>query len=106
VTASALEALQMESRPEPPRQPSMPLMIVWVFLCLAMWGWAIIGTLIVVIGALHFAVDPNGDYISIEGATTQEKLKHLAIAGLLGAVGITFVCLRHLGYLRLGDRKP
>jgi hypothetical protein len=106
VTAAALEASQMDSRPDPPRQPSMPVMIVWVLLCFWMWGWAIIGTMYIVIGTLYFTVAPIGDYISIEGATTQEKLRNMAIAGLLGAVGITFVCLHRLGYLRFGDRKP
>ena len=96
----------MEPSPKPHRQPSMALMILGLCVVLLMWGWAIIGNLYVAIGALHFLVDPEGRFTSIQGATTREKLVNMAIAGFFGAVGLAFLCVRRLGYLRFGDRKP
>jgi hypothetical protein len=101
-----LEIMPMEPSPKPHRQPSMALMILGLCVVLLMWGWAIIGNLYVAIGALHFLVDPEGRFTSIQGATTREKLVNMAIAGFFGAVGLAFLCVRRLGYLRFGDRKP
>lgn len=88
------------------RQPSMTAMIAGLCLWFLMWAWTIIGTAYVVIGALYFALDPEGHYISIQGDTMREKLVNMAIAGSFGAVGILYLCLRRLGYLRFGDRTP
>jgi hypothetical protein len=95
-----------EHKSTPKRQPSMAAMVAGLCLWFVMWAWTIIGTVYVVIGALYFALDPDGHYISIQGDTTREKLVNMAIVGSLGAVGILFLCLRRLGYLRLGDRIP
>jgi hypothetical protein len=39
------------------RQPPAVMLLQWWALCVGMWGWAIIGPLFVVLGALSFFLD-------------------------------------------------
>lgn len=92
----------MESNSSPRDRPSMAGRIVWVFFSFVMWGWAILGPLAVLIGTLSFFTD----VVSIEGATTNEKLKNLGLIAFLGMVGLSFVWLRRAGFLKFGDESP
>jgi hypothetical protein len=76
-------------RSMPPIVPSL----LWVFLWLAMWCWAIAGPLCVVLGILSYFVD-LGDVLAMPGRDA------LSVGGVLGGVGLSFVWLRMRGYLK------
>jgi hypothetical protein len=82
-----------------PHSPSMTARVVWLLFSFAMYAWAILGPLSIVIGTLSFFVEG----VNFEGATPEEKLKNMGVAGILGAVGIGFAWLRWAGFLVFGD---
>lgn len=77
-------------------------MIVWLLLTFVMWGWAIIGPVYLLFGAIYFLLD--ADWVSIPGPTAEDKLANLGVAAFLGAVGISFAWLRWRKYLKFADR--
>lgn len=95
-----------DTNPGPRRTPSIGSMIVWVFLCFAMWAWAIIGPFTLVFGTLSYLEVPFFQSMSLPGDTAGEKLNYLGMTTILGAVGISFVWLRCRGYLKFGDCNP
>jgi hypothetical protein len=76
----------------PPVLPSL----LWALLCLAMWFWAIIGPLCVVLGVAAYFVD-------LSGVLSIPRPQALTLGSVLGFVGITFVWLRRQGYIRFGE---
>jgi hypothetical protein len=81
-----------------PLQRSLPPLVpslLWVFLSLVMWFWAIIGPLYVVLGILSYLVDLR-DVFPFPGRQA------LSLGGFLGAVGISSVWLRMRGYIKFG----
>jgi hypothetical protein len=95
----------MEPKSTRPPKPSMVRLILWTFLWLVMWGWAIIGPLFVVMACVSFFVDlsPYVDMTLFNGApvrTPQQKAIFLTVGALMGVVGIGFVWLYHRGYLK------
>lgn len=86
----------------PAKSPSMAARTVWVFFSFAMYAWAIIGPLSLVIGTLSFFTD----LVSFEGATMAEKLKNMGLVAILGVVGLSFVWLRRAGFLKFGGESP
>jgi hypothetical protein len=77
----------------PPIGPSL----LWVFLCLVMWFWAIAGPLCVMLAVASYIVDLRGA-LEFPGG----EVEALSVGSVLGAVGITFVWLRMRGYIKFG----
>jgi hypothetical protein len=105
---------QVKSRQQP-GEPSVILLFLWALVCLAMWFWAIVGPLFVVLGALSFFLDLGAFGIDISGfggepvRTTGQKLTFMAVGAIGAIVGIAFLWLRRCGWLRYGppeDRPP
>ena len=93
----------MDSTFDVRRRPSLAAMIVWVLLCFAMWAWAIMMPLIIMLGVVDMLFHP--EWLSVNlGATDDERLRNLSSAGVLAAVGLAFVVLRLRGHIRFGDR--
>ena len=89
---------------KPPPEPSVVKLLLWTFLWLAMWFWAIIGPLFVVAAVISFFIDisPIVD-LNLFGEpvrTTVQKVEFLALGAVLGFVGIGFLLLRRRGYLK------
>ena len=79
-------------RKMPPVGPSL----LWVFLCLVMWFWAITGPVCVLLAVASYHVDLR-DVLEFPGG----RVEALSVGIVLGAVGISFVWLRMRGYIRL-----
>lgn len=93
---ACLKTKDHSERSMPPIVPSL----LWVFLWLAMWFWAIVGPFCVVLGVLSYFVD-LGDVLAMPGRDA------LLAGGVLGSVGISFVWLRMQGYIRFsGETDP
>jgi hypothetical protein len=86
--------LLTKGRPER-RMPPVGPSLLWVFLCLVMWFWAIAGPLCVPLAVASNFVDLR-DVIEFPG----REVEALSVGGVLGAVGISFVWLRVRGYLK------
>jgi len=93
----------------PNREPPLILLLLWAILWLAMWFWAIVGPLFVLLGALSFFIDLGtiGVSISLDGPveTTKQKILFIVLGGIMGIVGIGFHLLRRYGHLRYGPEK-
>jgi hypothetical protein len=100
----------METNHPRRREPSAVLSLLWALLWLAMWFWAIIGVLFVVLGALSFFVDLNAWKISISGLdgrpvqTAEQKWLFVAAGAVTAAVGIAFLWLTR--ERKQGERGP
>jgi hypothetical protein len=93
----------MSTEPDVRRKPSLAAMIVWVLFCFVMWSWAILGSIIVLLGIVSLYGNPP--LVDVElGATPDEKLHNLCTAAGVAAVGLAFVSLRLLGHLHFGAR--
>jgi hypothetical protein len=85
------------------RDPPAVVYLIWAVFVLIMWGWAILGTLYVVLGVLCFFVDLGGIIdIGAQDVPTRQKLTSIAWPALMGIVGISFIWLRRCGYLKYG----
>lgn len=95
----------MDAKPTPASSPSMLKLILWTFLWLVMWFWAIIGSFFVVLGVLSFFVDVSrfGSMTLFNGAevrTTQQKAEFVAVGLGIAAVGIGFLWLVRRGTVK------
>jgi hypothetical protein len=77
------------------RMPPMGPSLLWAFLCLVMWFWAIAGPLCVLLAVASSFVDLS-DVIEFPG----REAEALSVGIVLGAVGISFVWLRMRGYVK------
>jgi hypothetical protein len=83
----------------------MVKLLLWTFLWLVMWFWAIVGPLFAVLAAISFFVDIS-DVVSLtyfDGEpvrTPQQKAIFLAVSAFIGVVGIGFLWLYRRGYLK------
>jgi hypothetical protein len=77
------------------RMPPIGPSLLWVFLCLALWFWAIAGPLCVMLAVTSYFVDLR-DVIEFPGGGVEA----LSVGSVLGAVGISFVWLRMRGYIK------
>src|SRR5262245_18215712 len=85
--------IPMETHSPKPPQPSMLKLLLWTFLWLVMWFWAILGPFFVVLAVVSFFVDisPFADMTLFGGEpvrTPQQKAVFLAVGALIGLVGI------------------
>jgi hypothetical protein len=83
---------RMTKDPSDRRVPPMVPSLLWVFLCLAMWFWPIVGPLCVMLAVASYVVDLR-DVIEFPG----REAEALSVGIVLGAVGISFVWLRTRG---------
>jgi hypothetical protein len=95
----------LETNPTKRPPPSVVKCLLWAFLWLAMWFWAIAGSLIVVCTAVSFFVDISavvsmGDSSGEPVRTTEQKIQFLVFGALLGFLGIGFLLLCRWGYLK------
>jgi hypothetical protein len=75
------------------RVPPIVPALLWHYLRLTMWCWAIGGTLFFVGAVASYFVDLK-DLFLIPGRDT------LLFGGVLGSVGVSFVWLRMRGYIK------
>jgi hypothetical protein len=83
----------------------MVKLVLWTLLWLAMWFFAIVGPLFVVLAAVSFFVDISPvvslNFFGGEPVrTTEQKAVFLAVGAVLGFVGIGFLWLYRRGYLK------
>src|SRR4051812_19208362 len=95
----------MDTNSTRPPSPSIVKMLLWTFLWLAMWFWAIVGSLLAVLAAVSLVVDisPVVNLTLFGGEpvrTPQQKAVLLAVGATLGLIGIGFLWLRRRGYLK------
>jgi len=85
-----------QDQPDRRLLPVVPSLL-WAFLCLVMWFWAIAGPLCVMLAVTSYFVDLR-DVIEFPG----RRAEALSMGSVLGAVGISFIWLRMRGYIKFG----
>jgi hypothetical protein len=86
-----------------PGLSSTLMRVLWLLVCINMWGFAVIGPLFVVFGLLSFSVD-FGESMSMAGepvATNMQKTAWTILIAAFGGLGLSFVGLQLSGRLKL-----
>ena len=82
----------------------MGKLLLWLFLCFAMWFWAVVGPLLAVLAAASFFVDVSSvvslDLFGEPVRTAGQKAVLLAVGVVAGFVGVGFLWLRRRGYIK------